>query len=188
MTALNKTVQQGKEKGVDPAYYVPLLVPAAEQPKVFAEIERAQNTKRQGEEILRQFDNAVKDTKGLGRATSMVKQPRSLQAFHQLVNTTITDLTGTARQAEFDSAAHNLTPTNMDTEADTATRRKLVQSYIQSKSSAPIAKGYGLDLEGFGSTNVKGVGQQQPQSSKPEIKTLAGKQYQKVPGGWKPIQ
>ena len=146
---------QGKSSGLikeDPARFVSALVPQGEQPAVLKEIERAQNTKRMSAPILKAYDDAAESLSGLGRAEALIKNPRELDALQGLLNTTVTDLTGTARQAEFDSVREHMTPNKYDTANDKAIKRRELVQYLQAKASAPAAKSYGIDLEKFNST------------------------------------
>jgi len=139
----------------DPAKFVASQVPTEHQKGVFAELERAENTRRMTPPILKAFDESAEALTGLGRAGALVKRPRELNALHQLISTTVTDLTGTARQAEFDAVEKNLLPNQYDTAADKATKRQALVQYLQAKTAAPIAKGYGIDLEKFESTALR---------------------------------
>lgn len=150
----------------DPSTYVKSLVPPDRQKDVFGEIERAQNTGKMGTEIMKKFDDVVKDYQGeggLGRVGGMLRENRNLQNLKGLVNTTVTDLTGTARQAEFDSVANNMLPKPGDTDKELSDRRSNFLNYLNAKSAAPTAKGYGIDLEKFKSTTHDPISKLSPQ-------------------------
>lgn len=151
---------------VDPATFLN-LVPEGQRKAVADEVERAQNTNKLASPILQAFDKAADAQKGFGRIGSAIKTPRELNAFSGLMNTTVTDLTGTARQAEFDNVQHNFSPSNLDTAADTAIKRKALQQYLQAKSSAPLFKSYtGVGLDKFQSTNNTPIGHLAPHLQK----------------------
>lgn len=178
--AIRKTLQGGGQ-GVeqqDPTMFVQHVVPKEQQTAVYKEIERAQNMRKQSSVIKDMYRKAVAATSGAGAITSKLYEPREVQALKALLNTTVTDLTGTARQAEFDSIANNLIPRGSDVGKDAMeTREKAMNAYLDSKASAPIAKAYGIDLDKFQST-------QKP----PETRSINGMQYKKVQGGWAKIQ
>jgi hypothetical protein len=148
---------------VDPAAFIRSIVPEDQQKAVGSEIERAQNTRHNATAIMSNFDQAVQDTKGLGRMGSMIKTPRSVQALHASMGPTFSDIEGTVRQAAMDNMNNNTTPNNMDTEADTALKRRALQSYLTAKSSAPMAKANGIDLDKFQSTNSSPLAMLSPQ-------------------------
>jgi hypothetical protein len=172
--ALKQMAKQGGE--YDPAVLVPRIVPKEHQKAVFDEIQRAQNTRHMGDSILKAFDETAKDTSGLGALTSMVKTPRSAQALHQAMQPTFADLEGTVRQAAMDNTFQNITPTATDSSADLKTKRAALEDYLKSKMSAPTAKGFGIDLDKFGSTTTRGV-------STPQTKTVNGIKYVRGPNG-----
>lgn len=136
----------------DPAKLVANLVPKEHQAQAFKEIDAAENTKHMAQSIMDAFDQSVKDTSGGGALTSMVKTPRSSLALHQAMQPTFKDLEGTVRQAAMDNTFKNVTPTGADSAQDIATKRAALQDYLQSKSSSPIARAYGIDLSRFPST------------------------------------
>lgn len=137
---------------VDPAVFLNTIPEQAARDKAGAEIERAQNTKRMEVPILQGFDQADKDLSGLGRVEGMVQEPGSINKLTGLLNTTVTDLTGTARTAEFENVKHNFVPSPTDTPAKRAYKRESLIDYLQAKKSAPFARSYNIDLEKFDST------------------------------------
>lgn len=181
--AIRRTLDSGATQGQDPAMYVQHLVPKEHQAKVFGEIEAAQNTKNMSGAIVKAFDEAVKETSGAGVVGSLIKAPRSSQALHQAMQPTFKDLEGTVRQAAMDNTFKNVTPNSFDTKSDLKIKRDALMDYLQSKSSAPTAKGYGLDLSKFESTK--------PMESGVQTKMLNGKEYEKTTRngvvGWVPV-
>jgi hypothetical protein len=85
-----------------------------------------------------------------------------------------------------DNTFKNVTPMPGDSEHKIQQKREALMGYLQSKASAPTAKGNGLDLSKFESTRPITMDQQAMKT--PEIKTLNGVQYQKVNGGWRKVQ
>lgn len=148
---------------VDPAAFIHSVVPEDQQKAVAAEIERAQNTRHNASNIMSLFDQAVNDTKGLGRVGSIFKTPRSVQALHAALGPTFSDIEGTVRQAAMDNMNNNTTPANTDTDRDTAIKRNALQQYVTAKSSAPLAKANGIDLDKFESTNSSAMALLTPQ-------------------------
>lgn len=136
----------------DPAKLVPGMVPKEHQAKAFGEIDAAENTKHMAGSIMDSFEQAVRDTSGTGAVTSVLKDPRSVLALHQAMQPTFKDLEGTVRQAAMDNTFHNITPHFADTVRDTEIKRKALEDYLQSKSSAPVARAYGIDLGKYAST------------------------------------
>jgi hypothetical protein len=143
----------GQLSNQDPARAIPYLVPEKHQEAVSKEIERAQDTHKMGDSILQAFDQAAKDTTLTGTYGGL-KTPRSSLALHQALQPTFKDLEGTVRQAAMDNTFKNITPSLADTAEDLKTKRRSLEQYIQSKSSAPIAKAFGIDLQNYRSTNT----------------------------------
>ncbi len=158
----------------DPASMVPYLVSNEMQKPVFQEIQDRQNITANGPTILKAFDQAVKD-KGLG---SLKINPASINALHQGMLPLFKDVDGTVRQAAMDESFHNLTPSMLDSDTKVKEKRQALVDWIQSKHAAPIAKGFGIDLDKYQSTAGQVGG---------EIRKMNGASYQKVDGGWKKV-
>lgn len=154
--ALKQTALKAAGQGgtINPAQLVPHLVPETHQKEVFGEIKRAADTRHMSSSIMAAFDQAVKDTSGLGIAGSLIKTPRAIGALHQSLQPTFADLEGTVRQAAMDNTFDNVTPTRMDNASDTKMKRDLLTHYLESKKSAPTAFGFGIDLDKFKSTST----------------------------------
>lgn len=148
----------------DPTQLVQMMVPETHRKEVAAEIDRAQDTARMGDTILKSFDEAAHNMHGVvGKAASLVKTPRALLAMHQALQPTFKDLEGTVRQAAMDNTFHNVSPSAGDTAKDTATKREALVDYLKSKASASLAKTYGIDLSKFPSTSTDQVARMSPQ-------------------------
>lgn len=173
--AMRNAASQG---GNDPSALVQFIVPAAHQKAVFDEIQRAQDTRRMGETILKSFDQAAKENTVLKTGAGFLRTPASVLALHQSMQPTFKDLEGTVRQAAMDNTFKNITPAPGDLASTIKDKRTALEDYLKSKASAPTAKGFGIDLDKFGSTTTQ---------SAPEIATMNGQRYQKVSGGWKKI-
>lgn len=151
--ALKKTLMDKMNSGglsdMDPASLVPHFVPKEKQEEVFKEVERAKNTSNMAPKILEAFD--------MSTSRNPVIAARGRKAFEGLINTTVTDLTGTARQAEFDSVHKNYSPSGLTAlPGENETMRKSLVNYLNGKSAAPRFKGYvGVDLDKFRSTSNK---------------------------------
>lgn len=167
----------GGGNGQDPARLVPLLVPKEHQAKAFSEIEAAQNTSSNAPGILQSFDKAAKNIHGADFVPGM--QNVDQKSLHTLLGPTFKDVEGTVRQAAMDNLFGNVTPQFGDDANTTQTKRNALLGYLNSKMSAPTARGYGIDLSKFPMTSGANAG--------PEIKTMGGVKYQKVPGGWKKL-
>lgn len=168
---LKKSLAGKDLAGVDPATLVAHLVPKEHQKVVFDEIKDAQNIASLTPKIMAAFER--------GSSRNPVTAAQGQKEFEGLINTTVTEQEGTARQAAFDSIHKNMNPSGLTAmPGENAAKKRTVMEYLASKSSAPTAKGYGIDLSKFGSTSHQEA---------PEIKMRGGVKYQKVPGGWKKI-
>ena len=166
--AVNRMRMGGVGGEVDPAKLVPMLVPPEHQKQVFAEIEAAQNTRKMSGAIMDAFEKAAKDNTVMKTGAGYLRTPPSVLAFHQAMQPTFKDLEGTVRQAAMDNTFHNTTPGVGDFPSSTNTKRAAVQDYLASKSSAPTAKAYGIDLSKFSST----APYQRPNAQEGKIGTL----------------
>lgn len=170
----------GQKMTIDPAMLVPSRVPEHHQENVYKEIERAQDTRRMSNAILKAFDDAAKEQTVLKTGAGYLRTSPSLKLLHQALQPTFKDLEGTVRQAAMDNTFSNVSPAAGDFESTIAKKRAGLIDYLQSKASAPRAKSFGIDLDKFESTS--------PQKQAAEIKTMNGIKYQKVPGGWVKVQ
>lgn len=163
----------------DPALYVEHLVPEHNRAEVYKEIKMAQNTKRMSQSILSSFEQAAKENTVARTGAGLLRTPGSVTSLHQAMQPTFQDLEGTVRQAAMDNTFKNITPMPGDSEHKIQQKREALYEYLQSKASAPVAKGNGLDLGRFESTRPMDF---------VETKTMGGHQYQKVHGGWKKVK
>lgn len=155
--AVRNTLRNGANGGLqnqDPSQFVQFVVPKERQAEVYKEIERAQDTRANAPAILMSFDKAAQDINGfVNRPLALIKEPRSAQALHVGLGPTFKDVEGTVRQAAMDNVFKSVTPVPGDTAADIKTKRAALEHYITAKSSAPVAKGNGIDLDKFKSTS-----------------------------------
>lgn len=155
--ALFSQMNSGGSSELDPAQLVSTLVPEHHQQEVFKEIKRAQDTRHMGSAIVNDFDQAAKDVRPLsgGRVRYAIPGVTSpyVKAFHQSMQPTFQDLEGTVRQAAMDNTFENMTPQFGDSDETIATKRQALTDYLESKKSAPTAKGFHIDLDRFRSTN-----------------------------------
>lgn len=170
-----QSAQPESLKGVDPSVFVPRVVPEPRQKEVFTEIERAQDTKKLAGDIMKAFDNAAHNVHVADFVPGAANADQ--KALHALMGPTFKDVEGTVRQAAMDNMNKNTTPQFGDNKNTIKTKRNALMGYLQSKSSAPTAKGFGIDLDKFNSTTPIA-----------DIKTYNGHTYQKVQGGWKLIK
>lgn len=151
----------------DPAQLVPSYVPKDHQAAVMEQIKTAEDTKSLTPKILAAFDK--------GSSRNPVVAAQGQREFEGLINTTVKDTEGTARQAAFDSIHRTMTPSGLTASpGENATKRRTVLEYLQSKQSAPMARGYGIDLSKFDSTS--------PYQDKPVEETPGGQDGDFVAG------
>lgn len=130
----------------DPAQLVPYQVPKDHQANALDEIKNAQNIKSLAPKIMSAFQ--------MGTSRNPVVAAQGQREFEGLMNTTVKDTEGTARQAAFDSIHRTMTPSGITaTPGENATKARTVQEYLTSKMAAPTAKAYGIDLTKFDSTS-----------------------------------
>jgi hypothetical protein len=145
-------VQVPPDGKIDPAILVPSRVPEHHQAKAFGEIEAAQNTAQNAPAILKAFDDAANNMHAVDLVPGTLNKDQ--KALHTLLGPTFKDVEGTVRQAAMDNLFSNITPQTADGGDTKATKRAALVNYLQSKSSAPTAKAYGIDLKKFPSTSI----------------------------------
>lgn len=150
--AFRQALMKGAQTGdIDPAQAVPFMVPADRQKDVFDEIKHAQNTTKIAPQIMDAFDKSATPS----HAADFVPGVPSADQKHleALLNTTVTETEGTARQAAFDSIHKNMIPSGLDNAYTKQVKREAMEQYLKSKQAAPTARGYGINLANYGSTN-----------------------------------
>lgn len=172
-----QAISGGDQGGSDPSQLVPLLVPEARQKDVFEEIKNAQDTRRITPQIIDAFKR--------GSSRNPNEAAQGQREFEGLINTTVKEQEGTARQAAFDSIHKNMTPSGISAfPGENKAKLRTVMEYLGSKSSAPQAKGFNIDLDKFQTTH-------QPGAENPnEGKTATGPNGQKLimkQGKWVPV-
>lgn len=150
-------IQGDKE---DPSALVKTKVPQHLQPKVYDEIKAAQNTKQNAQKALDAFDKAA-----AARKSGMIYDSGYNGALHEALGPTFSDIEGTVRQAAMDNTFKNVTPAGLDSDARVKVRRDALIAYLKGKSSAPVAKGNGIDLSKFASTTWNPT---EPKGEKPD--------------------
>lgn len=170
--------------GLDPAKKVTWLVPPAQQAKVFDEIDAAQNTTRNAAEALKTFDQAAEEVRPLtslshghlpsGTAFIPGMESANQKALHAILGPTFKDVEGALKIATMDNIFKSVTPSFADDDTSIKVKRNALITYLNSKSSAPAASGFGINLKDYPSTNVKAAIPPEPDS--PEGKQKAREQ------------
>lgn len=151
---------------LDPATLVPINVPEHHQAKAFEEIKDAQNISALAPKILAAFD------KGSSRNPNEALQGQ--REFEGLINTTVKEQEGTARQAAFDSIHKKMTPSGLlALPGENDAKRQTVIEYLKSKGSAPTAKAYGIDLSKYPSTSVSDTSQNNSSKAPSDVEQYA---------------
>lgn len=179
MSLMDQIQQPGSMSAVDPAKLVPLFIQNPDQQnKAYAEIGAAQDTKRMSGAIMDSFEQAAKENTVMRTGAGMIRTPGSVLALHQAMQPTFKDLEGTVRQAAMENTFRNVTPAPGDSQHTIDTKRAALRDYLQSKASAPVAKGASngvIDLSRYASTA--------PLAGGPQIKVVNGVRYARGPNG-----
>lgn len=162
----------GVTADTDPATLVKYMVPEHHQAKVFGEIESAQNTAKNSKDILAAFDNAANNKHVVDLVPGVDNADQ--KQLHALLGPTFKDVEGTVRQAAMDNAFKNMTPQAFDSKDTKAKKRAALVDYLQSKSSAPTAAGYGIKLSDYNNSHMRDEG--------PPQKAAAAQQQALIPG------
>lgn len=145
---------------MDPASLIQSIVPPDKQKEVSKEIGTAQNAKKNSDQILKHFDEAMKENTIGGRIGRAGFNPPSILAMRSMMLPLIHDLEGRVNEFE-QKTTSDLEPKPGDKAATVAAKRKALTEFLAQKSAAPLAKTYGIDLEKFGSTQAPGSLNQQ---------------------------
>lgn len=137
---------------IDPAVFVPHLVPKERQADVSKEIQAAQNIRRGANEGLNAFEQANSEQKiGSKNVIPGVNSPYIGQ-LKASVLPQFQNIDGTVRQAAMDAFLPTITPAVGDSKHTIDVKRQTLKNWYMAHSSAPTAKEYGIDLDRFGST------------------------------------
>ncbi len=173
---------------VDPSTLVPRSVPPDRQKQVFDEIGAAQNTAKSAPQILAAFDRAAQNRHMADFIPGVDNADQ--KAMHALMGPTFQDVEGTVRQAAMDNMAHNTTPQALDNDNTIKTKRASLVGYLTSKSAAPTAKGFGIDLSKYPSTSLDPrviAGNDKPSDSHKDFSIgTVSNGYVKTKNGWVP--
>lgn len=172
-TAQRQAILGAAKQGGDPSQLVPLLVPKERQAEVFKEIKKAQDMKADIPLLMNLYDRAAK---GVGVGSAVGVTPEASQALENAYLKHLKDDVGRINETELHTASNTFPQAIDKLSGDRAKkRREDFYNNLLRGTSAPTAKGYGIDLASMG-----------PQVA-PETKTMNGVQYQKVQGGWAPV-
>lgn len=143
----SETIKQNPNADMnDPATLVARQVPKEHQAKALEEIKTAEDIKNLSPKIMAAFEK--------GSSRNPLTAAQGQREFEGLINTTVKDTEGTARQAAFDSIHKTMTPSGtLASPGENDAKARTVMEYLQSKSAAPTARAYGVDLGKFASTS-----------------------------------
>lgn len=132
--------------GDDPAKMVAGRVPKDLQAKAFEEIKNAKDINALSPKIMAAFEK--------GSSRNPLTAAQGQREFEGLINTTVKETEGTARQAAFDSIHKTMTPSGtLAAPGENDSKARTVLEYLQSKAAAPITGGHGIDLTKYASTS-----------------------------------
>jgi hypothetical protein len=130
----------------DPAVLVPNMVPKDHQAKAFEEIKNAGDIKTLTPRIIDAFN--------MGTSKNPIIAAQGQKQFEGLINTTVKEEEGTARQAAFESIHKNMSPSGLTAlPGENESKLSTIMSYLQSKADAPTSRAYGIDLSKFARTS-----------------------------------
>lgn len=141
---------------MDPSQLVTSIVPPDKQKEVTHEIALAQNAKINSDNILKHFDEASKENTVAGRVSRLGFTPPSILSMRSMMLPLIHDLEGRVNEFE-QKTTSDLEPKPGDKASTISAKKKALVEFLAQKSSAPMAKSFGLDLEKFGSTAKPGT-------------------------------
>ncbi len=147
MEIKKQVMSGGVNPNMDPSQLVRYMVPETHQQKALEEIKNAQDIKALTPKIMDAFN------RGASRNPNEAAQGQ--REFEGLINTTVKEQEGSARQAAFESIHRTMTPSGLFAGyGENEAKARTVREYLASKASAPISKGFGIDLNKFHSTNL----------------------------------
>lgn len=157
---------------LDPSLVINALIPSGpDRDKALEEVKNNQNTVQLAPAINDAFEKAATEARPLTGGTNSSLQSinpfnetPNQKRFEGLMNTTVKEKEGTARQAAFQSIKNTQRPSTGDSDYDIATKRALKDSYLRANMAAPVSMSHGIDLSKFPSTSL-GQGSQAPSPS-----------------------
>lgn len=136
----------GQLSDQDPAQLIQYLVPEPQVKEVAKEIKDTQDIVALKPKIDAAFE------KGSSRNPNTAAQGQ--REFEGLMNTTVKEQEGTARQAAFDSIKRTMSPSGPTAfPGENDAKRRTFNEYLNSKASMPLSTTYGIHPEKFKSTN-----------------------------------
>jgi len=141
------------------------------------EIKNLQDTRAITPQILAAFQK--------GTSKNPIAAAQGQREFEGLINTTVKEQEGTARQAAFDNIHKTMTPNGITAlPGENAAKLETVLGYLNSKHNAPVSKSIGIDLGKYGTTAALAA------PSPNEGKTATNAAGQKIVmqnGNWVPV-
>lgn len=155
--AQKKAILSGLQSGAAaPEAAVQFLVPKEHQKEVFAEIGRVQAAREHGDEIRSWFKKAAKDNEILKTGAGL-RTPASVTNLMNLMMPILKDNEGRVNETEI-HMMKDFVPALGDSEGKIAEKEKGLMQFIESKTAAPTAKGYGIDLQKLYPSKASEVG------------------------------
>jgi hypothetical protein len=143
--------QSGEVSKEDPALQIPYLVPKEQQAKALDELKDLQNLAK----VAVPMDKAWKEAAADNKLQNVAGVKTSGQkAFLSLVNTTVKEIEGTARQAAFKSIEDNIMPQLGDKQETLDRKWQAYQVYKLAHSAAPTLRANHIIPENFESTRA----------------------------------
>lgn len=158
--ALLKSLRGKDASNVDPSRLVALLVPPEHQKQVYTEIGQAQHATRAKNELMSAFDEAAKENTIL-RTAGGLRTPVSISTLNALSLPLIHDAEGRVNEFE-QKTLQDLYPKGGDLKGKIDGKRRALEAFIEQKRAAPTAKGNGIDLTKFNSTNYETIPESPP--------------------------
>lgn len=174
----------------DPSTRVQVLVPQHLQKEAFEEQRQALIAVKNASNIMQSFDRASIDARpmtggfsGTSGALLPGMHTSGQKDFAQAIAPTVQFNEGTINQQAFDNVKDNLMPRFGDSDETIRHKREAVLHYLQTKSAAPINKGFGIDLSRFPMTNTLAIGQTGPTAPPQPVKKATDYEEVKTPSG-----
>lgn len=141
--------------------------------QAYKELDRVQNHEKQKQAILGSFDTANKENTIAGRAAHLGAAPASVAAIQNQLMPYLKDAEGRINETEI-KRTDKLIPEPGDSPHKVSEKRKALEAFMEEKSGSSLLKGLGVEPK--------------HEAAKEQVKSMGGKQYRKVPGGWVPVQ
>lgn len=171
MKGLENDVAAGKQ--IDPAMYIRYRVPEKDRHKAAEELDKVQKFNDRSENILRLFDDSAKANTVAKTGAGYLRTPPSVSGLVVELEALAKDREGRVNELVLKDMK-KMMPRPGDLESTQKEKRDNMIRMLQGGATSSLLDSYKVPYK-------------KAPAEAPQIKTMGGVKYQKVPGGWKKV-